>query len=116
MGIGIVVGTSVGGKAVEVWGTRAAYGTAAFYAAVGIPCSIVVVRALSRTADTHLIAARWAPAVPFHVDVGGQVSTQQEWTTGVDSPVPKAPRRQPRVHRKFGARRRARVAYPLPPV
>ena len=53
MGIGIVLGTSVGGKAVEVWGTRAAYGTAAFYAAVGIPCSMVVVRALSRTADTQ---------------------------------------------------------------
>ena len=93
MGIGIVLGTSVGGKAVEVWGTRAAYGTAAFYAAVGIPCSIVVVRALSRTADTRIIAARWAPAVPFHVDVGGQVSTRAGVDhRAVDSPVPKAPR------------------------
>jgi MFS family permease len=52
MGIGIVLGTSVGGKAVEVWGARAAYGTAAFYAAVGIPSSVIVVRALAR-ADTR---------------------------------------------------------------
>lgn len=50
MGIGIVLGTSVGGKAVEIWGARAAYGTAAFYAAVGIPCSVLVVRALRGTA------------------------------------------------------------------
>ncbi len=48
MGVGIVIGTSVGGKVVDAWGSRASFGATACYAALGIPAALLASRALAR--------------------------------------------------------------------
>jgi MFS family permease len=59
MGAGIVIGTSVGGKIVEVWGTRAAFTVTACNAVIAVSAALLTLRAL----EPHETAAARAATV-----------------------------------------------------